>query len=111
MKEDMEPDQMLRLTVNYSGVLGDDMDGFYRSYFKHVDGTRQYLAATQFESTAARKAFPCFDEPNRKATFSVTLSGIPEDDVALSNMPVVMDSVNDDGKRTVVFQKSVKILG
>jgi len=48
----------------------------------------RYAAATQFQGIAARQMFPCFDEPDMKATFNVTVVSKPES-VALSNMPLI----------------------
>ena len=77
-------------------------DRFYRSRYKDSQGTERYLAATQFESTDARRAFPCWDEPECKATFDVTLV-IPEELTAISNMPVISQTPVDQGRSSVSF--------
>ncbi len=64
-----------RLDLAFSGQLNDLLHGFYRSKFVGKTGEEAWLAATQFESTDARRAFPCWDEPDLKATFGVTDRG------------------------------------
>ena len=61
------------LECDFAGVLNDKLRGFYRSTFRDEEGVERVIATTQFESTDARRAFPCWDEPDRKAVFSVTL--------------------------------------
>jgi Peptidase M1 N-terminal domain len=50
--------------------------------------TCRYILATQNEEIGAREMFPCFDEPDLKATFNVTV-GHQSSVTALSNMPVI----------------------
>ena len=71
--------------VKFGGVLNTQLRGFYISKTK----LRKY-AVTQFESTDARRAFPCFDEPAFKATFGVTLT-IDRGDTAIANGRVLSD--------------------
>ena len=47
------------------------MAGFYRSGYTTVDGESRVMASTQFEALDARRCFPCWDEPARKAVFQV----------------------------------------
>ena len=70
----------------------------------------RYLAATQFEATAARQAFPCFDEPAMKAKFSMSI--VREQDFkSLFNMPLISSSPFPKGANLMVdkFQQSVKM--
>ncbi len=90
------------LTVKYTGILNDQLRGFYLSKTEK----RRY-AVTQFESTDARRAFPCFDEPAFKATFGVTLV-VDRGDVAISNMNVTSD-VNEGSKHVVSFATTPKM--
>ena len=93
-----------RLDIAFTGELNDRLRGFYRSSYAGADGRERVMATTQFESTDARRAFPCWDEPSLKATFEVTLT-IPAELVAVSNMPIVSEEAGD-GVKTVRFAES-----
>ncbi|EGK97110.1 AGAP013146-PC [Anopheles gambiae str. PEST] len=76
------------IVVNYVGRMEEDMGGFYRSYFK-VNGKQVWLGSTQFEQTEARRAFPCFDEPRYKTTFTLKLDYKPDEYNVYANTPIV----------------------
>ncbi|KAJ8681954.1 hypothetical protein QAD02_017746 [Eretmocerus hayati] len=75
----------LQLKFKFTGILGDDNRGFYRSYYFDGTGKKRWIAATQFESIYARRAFPCFDEPSFKANFTIHIAK-PRGYNTLSNM-------------------------
>lgn len=62
---------------------------------------------TLFVPDRARTAFPCFDQPNLKATYELTLD-LPEKWTALANAPVEQAIVRD-GRKNVRFKKSALI--
>jgi puromycin-sensitive aminopeptidase len=95
------------LDLSFQGILNDHLRGFYRSTYKDTSGTAQTLAATQFEATDARRAFPCWDEPDFKAVFATTLV-IDPTLTAVSNGPVVSESI-EAGKKVVRFADSIKM--
>ena len=96
-----------QLTLAFAGKLNDKLRGFYRSTYKGADGPPHLLAATQFEATDARRAFPCWDEPDWKAVFAATLV-IEPDLTAVSNTRVVGETV-ERGKKIVQFADSIKM--
>ncbi len=95
------------LRVDYMGSINDKMAGFYRSRFI-TQGEVRYIAVTQFEERDARRAFPCFDHPVKKATFEVEMT-VGEDLVAISNGRVEGERRLGDGKKIVKFQKTPKM--
>ncbi|XP_013911753.1 PREDICTED: endoplasmic reticulum aminopeptidase 1 [Thamnophis sirtalis] len=90
--EPLQVGQSYIISIEYSANLSDSFHGFYKSTYRTLAGEIRVLASTQFEPTAARMAFPCFDEPALKATFSIKIRRSPKH-LALSNMPLV-NSVN-----------------
>ena len=61
------------ISLDFTGTLNDQLRGFYRSTFTDGDGATHVIATTQFASTDARRAFPCWDDLAFKATYQVTL--------------------------------------
>ena len=90
--------------ITYTGILNSEMRGFYLG--KDEQG-RKY-AATQFESTDARRAFPSFDEPAYKATFDISTVA-DKGQVAISNAKVISDTPGSGDRHTVRFATSPKM--
>jgi len=97
----------VRLELAFTGVLNDRLRGFYRSTLV-VDGTEHAIATTQFQSTDARRAFPCFDEPDRKATFGVNLV-VASDLLAVSNGAEASRTALGDGTDRVAFVDTIEL--
>ncbi|RDL38483.1 Metalloproteases (Zincins), catalytic [Venustampulla echinocandica] len=102
------------LVIKFQGTINNDMAGFYRSRYTPAvtpapsvpkDGDDHVMFSTQFESCDARRTFPCFDEPNLKATFDFEIE-LPEDQVALSNMPENGVRKSKDGFKVVSFERT-----
>ena len=90
--------------ISYSGILNSEMRGLYLG---KDDQGRKY-AATQFEATDARRAFPSFDEPDYKATFDITAVA-DKGQVAISNYKIVSDMPGPGDKHTVKFATTAKM--
>ncbi len=98
-----------KLTCQFKGILNDKLKGFYYSSWTDEKGKKHPMAVTQFESTDARRAFPCFDEPDFKATYEVSLT-VPKDLTAISNGRIIRETEDTlSGTKTVRFKKTMKM--
>jgi puromycin-sensitive aminopeptidase len=104
LPEPLEPGTW-RIRLVFRGTLNDKLRGFYRSTYRTDIGEMRPLAATQFEATDARRAFPCWDEPDFKAVFGSTLV-IPEALTAVSNTSVASEEVKG-GKKIIRFADTI----
>ena len=107
LEKEVAAGSTVTLSLVFTGSINDGMSGFYRSAYTDAQGNKQYLGVTQFEATDARKAFPCWDEPALKATFSITLN-VRKKYTALCNMNVVSETTDpsDADRKIVVFAKT-----
>jgi alanyl aminopeptidase len=90
-----------RLHLDYSGEISRRASA---GIFEGDDAGNRYLL-TQFESTDARRAFPCFDQPDFKTPWRLTLH-VRKEDGAFSNTPQVSETPESGGMKKVVFQES-----
>ncbi|XP_050685905.1 aminopeptidase N-like isoform X1 [Eriocheir sinensis] len=89
LEEELEVNHLIDISMSFTGLLNDQLKGFYRSSYLSSEGDTRWLAVSFFAPTHARRAFPCMDEPAMKARFGVSLAR--EDHMsALANMPLMI---------------------
>ena len=96
------------LDLTFTGTLNDKLRGFYRSTFIDDAGNERVIGTTQFEAPHARRAFPCWDEPDFKAVFAVRLI-VDEDLTAISNGAEVETVSLGNGKKQVEFADTMRM--
>jgi len=90
------------MRMPFKGKLNSKLKGPYAATFENADGEEEVIFTTQFESTDARRAFPCFDEPDMKATFEVAME-VDEKIAAISNGRVVSETLIPNSRK--VFEE------
>uniref|UniRef100_A0A1I7YIT6 Aminopeptidase n=1 Tax=Steinernema glaseri TaxID=37863 RepID=A0A1I7YIT6_9BILA len=104
----VEGGQRIILKIDYTGTIDESLRGIYRSsYIDSETRETKYLMVTQFESTNARRGFPCWDEPLFKAQFTISLK-VDSNLTALSNTAV--STVNPLGRQMVVTFETTPIM-
>ncbi|MEE9413742.1 MAG: hypothetical protein V3V01_00565, partial [Acidimicrobiales bacterium] len=106
-ERDISPGR-ISIIVEFSGLLNDQLRGFYRSTYSDEDGDEHTIATTQFQSTDARRAFPCFDEPDFKATFDITLV-VDSELLAVSNSAEVSAEPSGGDKVARTYATTMKM--
>jgi alanyl aminopeptidase len=87
-----------KLHLTYTGVL--NRKGSIGAFQLEYKG--QWYAYTQFEATDARRAMPCFDQPNFKTPWDITLH-VKREHKAFANTPQVGETAVENGMKVVRF--------
>jgi aminopeptidase N len=95
------------LSLDYTGKIGTQANGLFAIDYATDSGEKRALY-TQFENSDARRFVPSWDEPNHKATFTLTAI-VPSAQMAVSNMPAAETTDLGDGTKRVRFQQSPKM--
>ncbi|XP_002738532.2 endoplasmic reticulum aminopeptidase 1-like [Saccoglossus kowalevskii] len=96
--------------IEFHRNLANDFVGFYSTKYKHANGEDSTIATTYLEPTFARQVFPCFDEPDMKAEFTISIVR-DKDHISMSNMPLDGESAKygDTGMMLDTFKTTVKM--
>ncbi len=95
------------LSLRFRGSFNDQLHGLYRCRYRLPSEEWRWFVATHFQPANARRAFPCWDEPEFKATFAICVS-VPEQFQVISNAPIASDT-SDKGKRFVRFTQTIPL--
>uniref|UniRef100_A0AAG5D0I6 Aminopeptidase n=1 Tax=Anopheles atroparvus TaxID=41427 RepID=A0AAG5D0I6_ANOAO len=96
-----------QLMIRFENVLRDDASGFFSTSY-YADGEDRFAAVTQFQPVDARTAFPCYDEPGMRATFTIIINS-GNDMKVHSNMPVASVKIVGNGIKQTRFQPTPRM--
>ena len=96
-----------RLAIDYRGKIFDKAQGLFALTYDTERATEQMLV-TQFEPADARRFLPCWDEPDLKAVFALSVI-VPQDRTAISNMPVAATETLAGDLKRVSFEPTPKM--
>jgi tricorn protease interacting factor F2/3 len=90
-----------KIFIDFQGELKEVLGGIYLSKYRDKEETK-YLITTQFEPIEARKAFPCFDDPDKKAVFDITLI-FDKNLKAISNTLPKKEEISGNKKKIIFY--------
>jgi alanyl aminopeptidase len=97
LREPMGPGTV-QLEIHYIAAMDDKTSvGAYRK-----KSANDWYVYTSFTPIDARRAFPCFDEPEYKVPWTIVLH-VKRDHLAVSNAPVTSTEEEPDGMKRVEF--------
>jgi aminopeptidase N len=96
-----------KLTFSYRGKIESGPRGMFAQEYVDPKGAKGLLLSTKFESTDARRMFPCWDEPAFRATFELTAT-VPAAWAVISNMPVARRRVHES-LATTTFERTPRM--
>ncbi len=97
-----------RIEIEHSGIINDQLRGLYRAFYKDADGIEHPIATSQCQSTDARRIFPCWDEPDFKATYQATM--VVADGLEAYSNAAELERVDlGDGRVEFRFDKTMKM--
>ncbi|MEO7397024.1 MAG: M1 family metallopeptidase, partial [Ilumatobacteraceae bacterium] len=96
----------ITVSITFGGILNDKLRGFYRSTYTDDSGAEHVIACSQMQATDCRRAFPCFDEPDFKASFGITLV-VDDGLMAVSNGPELRRESRPNGRTAVTFEDTM----
>jgi aminopeptidase N len=96
-----------RLRLAFTAKINPFGRGLFFADYPTEGGSKRMIS-TQLEPADARRIFPCWDEPAFKATFALTVT-VPQNFLAVSNMPIATEQPLADGKKRVVFPPTPKM--
>jgi aminopeptidase N len=95
------------LSIDYRGKINQQAAGIFALDYDTAKGKKRALF-TQFENSDARRFIPSWDEPNKKATFTLVAT-VPADEMALSNTPIASTQLLNGELKRVTFVTSPKM--